>query len=160
MLINHYSIIQLFKFLNIHFRIISIERYTFDARKLLPLPTKNMVVGKCFQTVKRFPIRIPDFHGCFVLKISFTGLHLPNKNLLHNKKADQSPLISEQQIVSQWNCEIAFSSLGEEVVLMGAQISAPLLRATPAVQETGTRHNPLFLRLYAPNSWTQNNQII
>lgn len=59
--------------------------------------------------------------------------------------------------LSQLNCEIAFSSLGE-VVLMGAQISAPLLRATPAVQEIGTRHNPLLLRLYAPNSWTQNNQ--
>lgn len=110
MLINHYSIIQLFKFLNIHFRIISIERYTFDTRKLLPLPTKNMVVGKCFQTVKRFPIRIPDFHGCFVLKISFTGLHLPNKNLLHNKKVDQGPPVSEQQIVSMelWNSLLEF----------------------------------------------------
>lgn len=53
--------------------------------------------------------------------------------------------------LSHWNCEIAFSNLGE-VVLIGAQISAPLLRATPAVQETGTRHKPLLLRLYGPNS--------
>lgn len=53
----------------------------------------------------------------------------------------------------QWNCVMAFSNLGE-VVLMGAQMSAPLLRATPAVQEIGTRHKPRFLRLYSSNSCT------
>lgn len=47
-----------------------------------------------------------------------------------------------------------------EVVLIGAQISAPLLRAIPAVQETGTRHKPLLLRLYGPSSWRQNKQCL
>lgn len=70
----------------------------------------------------------------------------------------QNTLILSNRL-SHWNCEIAFSNLGE-VVLIGAQISAPLLRATPAVQETGTRHKPLLLRLYGPNSWRQNNQFL
>lgn len=34
----------------------------------------------------------------------------------------------------------------EVLVLMGAQISAPLLLATPTVNEMGTRHKPLSLR--------------
>lgn len=35
---------------------------------------------------------------------------------------------------------------------MGAQISAPLLPATPSVHEIGTRHKPLVLRLYSSDS--------
>lgn len=36
---------------------------------------------------------------------------------------------------------------------MGAQISAPLLWATPMVEETGTRERPLLLKLYGFSSW-------
>ena len=56
-------------------------------------------------------------------------------------------------VCGQLNGEMIFSSLGE-VVFTGAQISAPLLRATPAVQEMGTRHKPLFLR-----PWLYGNSI-
>ena len=50
-------------------------------------------------------------------------------------------------------------NLGEGL-LMGAQRSAPLLRAMPVVQEVGTRHKPLFLRLYWPNSCTSNQPAV
>ena len=40
-----------------------------------------------------------------------------------------------------------------ECVLIGAQISAPLLLATPIVYEVGTRHKPLLLKLYESKSY-------
>jgi len=45
---------------------------------------------------------------------------------------------------------------GDRGVFTGAHISAPLLWATPTVFSIGTRHNPLFLRLYcSSSSWLQ-----
>lgn len=58
----------------------------------------------------------------------------------------------------QLNGEMCFSNLGE-IVFTGAQISAPLLRATPAVHEIGTRQRPLLLRLWLHGSTSCNKTV-
>lgn len=54
----------------------------------------------------------------------------------------------------QLNCEITLSNFGD-VVFIGAQISAPLLRASPTVHEIGARHKPRFLKLLWTPSWKE-----